>query len=89
MANIERSIGRVEGKLDAMSIEISQLNQEMKSLRAAFDILEQGRLSGLEVQFATLNAQVAVRAKTTALWTSAVISGSITILTSIVIYIIK
>ena len=46
--NLERSLGRLEGKVDGMAINIQTIDQSIKELRASFDVLEQGRLSGLE-----------------------------------------
>lgn len=59
---LNRALGRVEGKLDsAISI--------IGDLRAAFDQLEKRRLSRLEVQFATFSTEVATKARNwAALW---------------------
>jgi hypothetical protein len=58
-AGMERSLGRVEGKLDLALTAISALG-------ASFDALEKGRLSRLEVQFATMETTLRVEAKSTA-----------------------
>jgi hypothetical protein len=47
--NLERSLGRVEGKLDLV---INQLTK----LSGAFDQLEKGRLSTIEKEFAQLKS---------------------------------
>lgn len=60
--SVERSLGRVEGKLDSLIVAVG-------SLQGAFDALEKGRLSVLEVKFATLNTEVAATARNkAALW---------------------
>lgn len=60
--DMQRALGRVEGKLDST---ISML----ADLKAGFDQLEKGRLSRLEVQFATLSTEMASKARNwAALW---------------------
>ena len=57
--SVERSIGRLEGKLDSVITIVG-------SLKEAFDSLEKGRLSKLEVAFATLETQVSLKAQDSA-----------------------
>lgn len=59
--NIERSLGRVEGKLDLLVKSVSDLS-------SAFQNLEAGRLSRLEVKVNTLDVQTREKAKNTALF---------------------
>lgn len=88
--NVERSIGRLEGKIDGMSVDIQNINQSMTNLKAAFDTLEQGRLSGLEVNFAKLESQVRERAKITATFYASLISIIVSVISaSIIFFIIK
>lgn len=75
--SVERAIGRLEGKLDSVIKLVGDLG-------ASFDAMEKGRLSRLEVQFATLNTEVEAKAKLSSIWYaalmsifSAVISGTI------------
>ena len=82
LLDVERSIGRLEGKLDTVVTIVTDL-------KAQFDVLEKGRLSGLEVSFATLNAEVGTRAKNTALWTGAIVSICVSIASGIIIYILN
>ena len=83
-ANLERSIGRLEGKVDVVIEDIKLISDNMTALRASFDILEKGRLSNLEVSFASLQAKVQERARNTALIYSGTISFAISILSAII-----
>ena len=51
--NFERSLGRVEGKLDLII-------KEMSDLSTAFRTLEAGRLSNLETKVANLTVRIAI-----------------------------
>ena len=86
---IERSIGRLEGKVDGITNDIKIMSESMNALRASFDILEKGRLSRLEVNFATLQAEINTRAKNIALWAGAIVSGCISIVSGIIIYVLN
>ena len=86
--NVERSIGRLEGKIDGMVMDIQNVNQSMTNLKSSFDVLEQGRLSGLEVRFATLQAEVSLKAKNTAMWASSIVAGAISIISGAVLFFI-
>ena len=60
--DVSRSIGRLEGKMDSLIVAVG-------SLQGAFDTMEKGRLSVLEVKFATLHTEVTTKAKSSAaLW---------------------
>ena len=52
-ANLDRSIGRLEGKVDFII-------KEMSDLKGAFSVLEAGRLSKLESQVSGLIVKVGV-----------------------------
>ena len=79
--DLERAIGRVEGKLDLVVTSISELKN-------AFDTMEKGRLSRLEVLFATLETQISVKARSTAMWTSAALSILTSVAAGVIIYLI-
>lgn len=53
MDDVERSIGRLEGKLDSLISTVSSLKQ-------SFDTLEAGRLSALEKQVAQITTKIAI-----------------------------
>jgi hypothetical protein len=77
-----RALGNLEGKMDSMIIT-------MERMANAFDSLEKGRLSRLEVLYATLSTEVAEKAKHTAGWTSTFISVAISVASAIIIYYFK
>ena len=87
-SGIERSIGRLEGKVDGIVGDIKTISDSMNALKSSFDVLEKGRLSNLEVSFASLQAEVQVKAKNTALWAGAIISVSVSVVSGVLIYII-
>ncbi len=74
--NLERSIGKIEGKLDAVVAAV----HEMKS---SFDSLENGRLSRLEIAFATLQAETTMRAKTVAIWIASGVSIAVSLISAL------
>lgn len=78
-STIERSIGKLEGKMDMM---VSSMN----ALSASFDSLEKGRLSRLEINFAELNTNVQDKAKNTALWTSGIVTLIVSTVIALVIH---
>ena len=90
--NVERSIGRLEGKIDGMVVDIQNINQSMSNLKAAFDVLEQGRLSGLEVNFAALKTEVNLKAsntaRNTAVWFSGIMSLSVSVISALITFFI-
>ena len=75
---LERSIGRLEGKVDALITEV-------KDLKKSFNTLEEGRVSTLEHDFAKLYTEVKIKAKNTAMWMSAIISIGVSVLTAVLI----
>lgn len=77
-----RAIGRLEGKMDAMVASVN-------GLAASFDSLEKGRLSRLEISFAELNTKTKDKARTTAMWTSFIVSLICAIISGIIVYIFK
>ena len=60
----ERSLGRLEGKLDLIIKDVSELN-------ASFHELEQGRLSRLEIQFSNLTGKLTIVAAVVSIGISA------------------
>lgn len=51
--NVERSIGRLEGKVDLVLGQVSQL-------KTSFELLEAGRLSKLERDFANFTGRMTI-----------------------------
>ena len=82
MEQLQRSLGQLEGKMDSMI-------STMERMANSFDSLEKGRLSRLEVLYATLSTEVAEKAKHTAGWTSAFISVAISAASMIIAYYFK
>ena len=79
---LERAIGRLEGKMDSLIATLQGLTQ-------AFDLLEKGRLSRLETNFATLQAEVKERARTMSLWTSFIVSIIVSLVSIGVSFLLK
>lgn len=79
--DLERSLGRLEGKMDSM---VSSMNH----LASAFDNLEKGRLSTLEINFAKMQVEVFERAKSSSVWTSAIVSVIVSVVGAIIVYFI-
>ena len=77
--NFERALGRLEGKLDSM-------NEVITRLANAFDNLEKGRLSTLEINFAKLQTETSDSARTTATWISAFISIVVTVIGGLLLF---
>lgn len=88
-ANLERSIGRLEGKVDGMSVNVQNIDQSMKDLRASFDTLEAGRLTGLEISFASLKAKTQAESRNTALIFAGMISLVISIISIVIGYYLR
>lgn len=74
-----RALGSLEGKMD-------MIVTSMNALAASFESLEKGRLSRLEIAFATLKAESADKARDSALWTSSIISLCIAIISAFTVY---
>jgi len=79
--DISRSIGRLEGKLDAVVSSMSQLTE-------SFNNLEKGRLSTLEINFAKMQVEIFEKTKNSAAWTSAVVSVIIAVAGAVITYLI-
>jgi ABC-type Fe3+ transport system permease subunit len=79
--DLERSLGRLEGKMDSM---VASMNH----LISAFDNLEKGRLSTLEINFAKMQVEVYERTKSSSLWTSAITSVIVSVIAAILVYLI-
>ncbi len=75
---IERSIGRIEGKLDLMINTITDL-------KTSFDSLEKGRLTRLEVAFNTLQTEIEYKAKSVATWRALVFSIIASVISAILV----
>ena len=69
-ASVERSIGRLEGKMDYAINELSEL-------KIAFNSLEAGRLSRLERDFANLVGKMTVIVSIASLLVSLLINGAV------------
>lgn len=67
LGEFNRSIGRLEGKLDSMVSSV-------QALSSSFENLEKGRLSRLEIAFAEIKTEVNDKSRNTSFWTSAVVS---------------
>lgn len=80
--SLERALGSLEGKMDMM---VSAMN----GLAASFDSLEKGRLSRLEIAFATLKAETtteaALQSRRVAVFTSAAVSIIVAIVAAVII----
>ena len=83
--SVERSIGRIEGKLDSAIVAVSQVGGEVKSLRDDFATMEKGRLSRLEVSFASLETTVNLKAKNTAMFWGTIMSIIASIVSAILV----
>ena len=77
--HLERSIGRLEGKLDSVVTMVA-------GLKDSFETMEKGRLSRLEVSFATLKTEVEIRVKNTAMVSAAVTSMVVTVVAGLILY---
>lgn len=71
-ADFSRALGRLEGKMDSVVAAVTAIS-------ASFESLEKGRLSRLEIAFATLKGETATESTATARWTSAIWSLGVTI----------
>lgn len=78
--DIQRSIGRLEGKLDSVLGVVSKLSVD-------FTALEQGRLSRLEVAFNTLETETNVKTTASARWTAAIMSIGVSVIAAVISYI--
>lgn len=79
--DLERSMGRLEGKLDSIVNIVADL-------KGAFETMEKGRLSRLEVAFNTLQTEIAVKSKNTTIVWSAVISVATSVAAAVVIHLL-
>ena len=77
--NFERALGRLEGKMDSMVASVN-------ALAASFESLEKGRLSRLEIAFATLKGETTAESTSTARWTSAIWAGGITLAGTLILH---
>ena len=65
--NLILLVGKLDGKLDMVV-------SSMTALAASFENLEKGRLSKLEIAFASSIGEAQANAKTTAIWVSVLVS---------------
>lgn len=84
--SVERSIGVLIGKIDGVQIAVQSMGGEVKSLRDDFASMEKGRLSRLEVSFATLDTEVQIRSKANSMWYAAIMSCLTSIISGVVLY---
>lgn len=77
-----RAIGKLEGKMDLMVNSVS-------NLASSFESLEKGRLSRLEIGFATLNTEVKDKARNTAVWSGAIVAIIVSVATAVIINVFK
>ena len=81
--NLERAIGKLEGKMD-------MLISSMDSMSQAFANLEKGRLSTLEINFAKMQTELSDRARntalTTSLWSSTIIGIIVIVIGALVLH---
>lgn len=74
-------LGAVEGKMDLVVSSIA-------ALKESFDQMEKGRLSRLEVAFATLDTEVGTKAKNSAMWYSASMSVLGSVVSGVILYLL-
>lgn len=74
----ERSLGRLEGKMDSMT-------EVMTRLANSFDNLEKGRLSTLEINFAKFYTEINTKAKSIAIIYSIVSAILVSVITAFII----
>jgi len=79
--NLQRALGRVEGKVDLVV-------QSIADLKNSFEKMEQGRLSKLEVDFATLHTNVTGSANNHAIWTAAIMTTAGSIVSGIILFLL-
>ena len=86
---VQRSLGRIEGGILELKSELKSLREDHIRLRVEFNKLEAGRLTKLESQFAMAQTEIHVKAKTTAMWWSAITAIIISTITAIIINFLK
>jgi hypothetical protein len=79
--NPSQDIGRLEGKMDLLITMVDKLSD-------AFHTLESGRLSELEVKFATMATEVETKAKMSALWWALLASIVTSVTSGIILFLI-
>lgn len=84
--NLERSIGRLEGKLDSTVFMMTSISNDVSGLRNDFATMEKGRLTALEVKFAGLSSEMKVKARNSAMLAGAIISIAVSVISAIIIY---
>lgn len=84
--NLERALGRLEGKLDGMVNIVNTVSNDVSSLRNDFGTMEKGRLTALEVKFASMSSESKAKAKISGFWGGAAVSLIISVLGEIILY---
>ena len=86
---VQRSLGRIEGALTEIKSDIKLMRDDHAGLRSEFQQLEAGRLTRLESQFATTQAVMHAKAKSTALIYSAITAIIISVATALILNFLK
>mgnify|MGYP001585274017 CR=1 FL=1 len=87
-ASTQKDIGRLEGMMAAIHSLVSETRGDVKSLRNDFMEMEKGRLSRLEVAFATVQTEVSLKARNTAVWFALVSSIAASVITGTILFLI-
>ena len=82
---VQRSLGRIEGNLTQIMNEMKLIRDDHAGLRGEFQKLEAGRLTRLESAFATSEAVGHTKAKNTAMWTSVIVGGIVSVIVGIIL----
>ena len=85
MPNEHYNIGRLEGKMDSVLTMISEVKGDVTSLRNDFGTMEKGRLTALEVKFATLTTEITTKAKNMAIYVGIAVSIVSSVVSAVVI----
>ena len=86
---VQRSLGRIEGALTEIKSDIKLMRDDHAGLRSEFQQLEAGRLTRLESQFATTQAVMHAKAKSTALIYSAATAIIVSTVTAYILHFLK
>lgn len=83
---MERSFGKMEGKIDGLTTHVTDLKGSIMSLQQDFQTMEKGRLTQLEVKFATLSTEVAYSAKNISFYTAIAASVASSVVAGVILY---
>lgn len=84
--SLERSLGRVEGQLNSLVAVVNTLSANITSLSNDFATMEKGRLTALEVKFATLSTEIELKAKNSGMVSGAIISVIVSVASAFILY---